>query len=148
MVVAVNLPNMNRSFTDENGNITREWWYYLQQLRERTGGSTDIVAGGVNTGDIKGFGGTASPAGWLLCDGSAVSRDDFSDLFSVIGTKFGAGNGTTTFNVPDGEGRMLVGSGGNFAIGGEGGLEEVALSEANNGLHIHGIDDPGHQHGA
>lgn len=147
-MVTVPLPNANRSFVDENGMITREWWRYLNQLRERTGGNVDIVSGGVNTGDIKGFGGTTAPGGWLLCDGSAVSRDDFSALFSVIGTDFGVGNGTTTFNIPDGEGRMLVGSGGNFSIGGEGGLEEVSLTEPETGPHTHDIDDPGHQHGA
>lgn len=147
-MVNISQPNINRKFVDDDGFITREWWYFLQQTRERTGGNTDIVAGGVNTGDIKGFGGSTAPAGWLLCDGSAVSRTDFSALFSVIGTDFGVGNGTTTFNIPDGEGRMLVGSGGNFSIGDKGGLEEVSLTETENGPHTHDINDPGHQHGA
>ena len=47
------------------------------------------------------FGGTVIPTGWLLCDGRAVSRTDFADLFAVIGTAYGSGDGSTTFNIPD-----------------------------------------------
>ena len=52
-------------------------------------------------GAIFPFGGTSAPSGYLLCDGSAVSRSDYAALFAVIGTSFGAGDGSTTFNVPD-----------------------------------------------
>ena len=52
-------------------------------------------------GAIFPFGGTSAPSGYLMCDGSAVSRTDYSALFAVIGTSFGAGDGSTTFNVPD-----------------------------------------------
>ena len=45
--------------------------------------------------------------GWILCDGSAVSRTDYSDLFEAIGTQYGEGDGTTTFNVPNLSGRFL-----------------------------------------
>lgn len=55
----------------------------------------------VPKGLIVPFGGTTAPTGWLLCDGSAVSRDTYSELFAVIGTNYGAGDGTTTFNLPD-----------------------------------------------
>lgn len=47
------------------------------------------------------FGGTAIPTGWLLCNGQAVSRTDYAELFKVIGTAYGSGNGSTTFNIPD-----------------------------------------------
>lgn len=50
-----------------------------------------------------------SPLGFLKCDGSAVSRTDFSRLFSVIGTTYGTGNGSTTFNLPDLRGEFLRG---------------------------------------
>ena len=50
-----------------------------------------------------------SPLGFLKCDGSAISRTDFSRLFSVIGTTYGAGNGSTTFNLPDLRGEFLRG---------------------------------------
>jgi microcystin-dependent protein len=52
-------------------------------------------------GIITMYGATAAPSGYLNCDGSAVSRGTFAALFSIIGTTFGAGNGTTTFNLPD-----------------------------------------------
>ncbi len=51
---------------------------------------------------------TTAPAGYLLADGSAVSRTTYANLFAVIGTTYGAGNGSTTFNVPDTRGRVAV----------------------------------------
>jgi len=56
------------------------------------------------------YGGSVLPAGrWLWCDGQAVSRTTYSDLFSVCGTVFGSGDGSTTFNVPDMRGRTWIG---------------------------------------
>ena len=52
-------------------------------------------------GMIVPYGGNSAPTGWLMCDGSAVSRDTYSELFNVIGTAFGNGDGSTTFNLPD-----------------------------------------------
>lgn len=52
-------------------------------------------------GTINAFGGTTAPDGWLLCQGQAVSRTAYADLFAVIGTAFGEGDGSTTFNLPD-----------------------------------------------
>lgn len=52
-------------------------------------------------GVIQMFAGTSAPAGYLLCDGAAVSRSTYSALFAVVGTSFGAGNGSTTFNLPN-----------------------------------------------
>jgi len=60
-------------------------------------------------GAIVAYGGSAAPSGWLLCDGAAVSRTTFSALFAVCGTQFGAGDGSTTFNVPNLKGRVVVG---------------------------------------
>ena len=60
-------------------------------------------------GAIIGFGGSVAPAGFLLCDGSAVSRTTYSDLFAVIGETYGSGNGSTTFNLPDLKGNVPVG---------------------------------------
>lgn len=57
----------------------------------------------------------SSLSGFLLCNGQAVSRTDYADLFKIIGTNFGAGNGSTTFNVPDYRGKFLRGLGGNSA---------------------------------
>lgn len=72
----------------------------------QTDGSLVRVAGGTLYADapigaIQSYGGEIAPAGWLICDGSAVSRTDYEDLFNVIGTAFGTGDGSTTFNLPD-----------------------------------------------
>lgn len=56
--------------------------------------------GTVAAGFISDFGGANAPAGWLVCDGQAVSRTTYADLFAAIGTTWGAGDGSTTFNVP------------------------------------------------
>lgn len=69
-------------------------------------GSLSRVAGGIlyadaPIGTISPFGGSAIPSGYLLCNGQAVSRTTYAELFLVIGTAFGTGNGSTTFNVPD-----------------------------------------------
>jgi microcystin-dependent protein len=67
-------------------------------------------------GTIVMFAGANPPPGWLLCDGSAVSRFDNAALFSVIGTTYGIGNGTTTFNLPDLRGRFPLGQGTGTAL--------------------------------
>lgn len=66
----------------------------------------------VPPGTIVAFGGSTAPPGWLLCDGSSVSRATYANLFSTVGTSFGTGDGTTTFNLPDLRRRVIVGSGG------------------------------------
>jgi microcystin-dependent protein len=64
---------------------------------------------GLPVGLIVGYGGASAPSGWLLCDGSAVSRVTYKDLFDAIGTTWGVGDGATTFNLPDGRGKALLG---------------------------------------
>lgn len=63
----------------------------------------------VPTGTILAYGGTSAPSGYLLCDGSAVSRSTYAALFAVIATAYGAGDGSTTFNVPNMVGRFAFG---------------------------------------
>lgn len=58
---------------------------------------------------IHAYGGSTAPTGWLICDGSAVSRTTYAALFAIIGTTYGAGNGSTTFNLPDLRGKIPVG---------------------------------------
>lgn len=58
------------------------------------------------SGSLVDFAGTSAPAGWLMCDGSAVSRTTYADLFLAIGTAYGSGDGSTTFNLPDFRGRF------------------------------------------
>lgn len=61
------------------------------------------------SGDLKFTGRAAAPTGWLMCEGQAVSRATYAALFAAIGTAFGAGDGVTTFNVPDMRGRLPMG---------------------------------------
>lgn len=67
------------------------------------------LPGGLPAGSILPWAGATAPVNWLLCDGSAVSRTTYASLFSVVGTTYGAGNGTSTFNLPDLRGRVPVG---------------------------------------
>ena len=75
----------------------------------------DPVGGGSATGDtlpissIMPYPKATPPENWLICDGSAISRTDYSELFNVIGTEFGEGDGSTTFNLPNIKGRTIVG---------------------------------------
>jgi microcystin-dependent protein len=62
-------------------------------------------------GSIKMHGAATAPTGWLLCDGSAISRTVYADLFDIISTTFGVGDGSTTFNVPDFRGVFPRGAG-------------------------------------
>lgn len=60
----------------------------------------------IPVGVIQTYAGTSAPSGWLLCDGSAVSRSTYSALFTLIGTSYGVGNGSTTFNLPNPDGNV------------------------------------------
>lgn len=76
--------------------------------------STDLATVGqlqsaAPIGAVISFAGSAAPSGWLFCAGQAISRTQYSSLFSVIGTAYGSGNGSTTFNLPDLRGRVEVG---------------------------------------
>ncbi len=73
------------------------------------------VNNGLKVGDVKISLQAANHDNWLLCNGQEISRADYPDLFKAIGINFGAGNGTTTFNVPNYQGKFLRGLGGNSA---------------------------------
>jgi len=61
------------------------------------------------TGTIQMYAGLIAPSGYLICDGSAVSREIYKNLFDVIGTIYGVGNGSTTFSIPNFKGMVPVG---------------------------------------
>jgi microcystin-dependent protein len=111
-------------------------------------------------GAILPYAGATAPSGFLLCDGSAVSRTEYAALFAVCGTTFGAGDGSTTFNVPDLRGRVPVGVDGsagrlsaNDALGNTAGAETHALSSAELAAHTHAVgtfavgNEAAHTHG-
>ena len=84
--------SVNGTTADANGNVT-------------------IQAGGsVPVGTIIAYGGVSAPQGYLICNGGAISRTQYSALYGVIGTRFGAGNGSSTFNIPNMHHRFLEGT--------------------------------------
>lgn len=132
--------------------------------------------GAVPTGTIQAFAGATVPDGWFLCNGQAISRTTYWQLFRAIGTTYGTGDGSTTFNVPDLRGRALFGldnMGGSDAgrisvantLGTTDGAETFNLVEGNvpshthtinhahtgstasSSAHTHSVTDPGHAHG-
>jgi microcystin-dependent protein len=98
-------------------------------------------------GSVQPWLGASVPSGWLVCTGQAVSRSTYSGLFSVISTRFGVGDGSTTFNVPDLQGYQVVGSG--SALGnvdntatfrkGTNSSEEVAAHSPSAANHSHSL---------
>ena len=84
---------------------------------------------------------TSAPSGYLNCDGSAVSRSTYSALFSLFGTTFGSGDGSTTFNLPNYTNRMPYGT----TIGATGGsADAVVVSHTHTATST--VTDPGHVH--
>ena len=102
-------------------------------------------------GDIKYSCKSVDHDGWLKCTGSAISRSDYADLFTSIGTAFGSGDGTTTFNLPDARGRVLgaIGTGAGLtarSLGDTVGEETHTQTVTEMPSHNHGVTDPGHNH--
>lgn len=109
------------------------------------------VAAAVPSGTVLPFAGSAAPSGYLLCDGSPVSRSTYSALFNAIGTAFGAGDGSTTFNLPDSRGRAPIGAGTGSGLtartlGASGGEENHTITTGEMPSHNHSASDSGHGH--
>jgi microcystin-dependent protein len=87
---------------------------------------------------------SVAPSGWMLCNGTAISRTTYADLFTAIGTTYGVGDGTTTFNIPDLRGRVPVGTDSSQtefdALGETGGAKTHTLTEAQLPSHTHSIN--------
>ena len=89
----------------------------------------------------------ADPTKWKICDGSAISRTTYATLFALIGTSFGSGDGSTTFNIPDLRGRSVVGKKSTSSIGNSDGLSEAnrSMSHTHSGApHTHDLSNHTH----
>lgn len=95
-------------------------------------------------GIISLYAGAVAPSGYLVCDGSAVSRAAYSTLFEAIGTTYGSGDGSTTFNLPDLSGRVAIGASSSHAIGTSGGEETHELADGELSAHTHEVPAHGH----
>lgn len=95
----------------------------------------EIKAQIVPSGVIKAFAGNTAPDGWLICNGQAVSRSEYAALFAVIGTTYGAGDKSTTFNVPNLQGKMIIGADSTYTLGKTGGS-----ATAHAQIHVNGDD--------
>lgn len=116
-------------------------------------------------GDLKVSATLSPPTGWLMCNGQAISRSVYADLFAAIGVVYGGGNGSTTFNVPNFVDTVPVGASPSKPRGARGGAETVLLNDLQSGVnrnggtgwqssdHSHhvaggtGHDSPDHDHG-
>ena len=107
---------------------------------------------GIPTATIVPWSSASVPTGFLKCAGAAVSRSTYSALFAIVGTTYGAGDGSSTFNVPDLQDNTPVGESGSKALGSTGGANTVSstgnvggstanatLSEAQLASHDHGL---------
>lgn len=127
--------------------ISIPWYRFFISLWTRTGGGTG--AAGVSTGSMFVWPGelTNIPNGALLCNGQAVSRSQFSDLFGIIGVTYGAGDGFTTFNLPNVQDKVVIGASGTKPVGSSGGNNSIVLQESQLPEITPVVDDPGHAHG-
>lgn len=102
-----------------------------------------ITVGGAEVGSFRQFATATLPAGWLTCDGAAVSRTTYARLFAAIGTTFGSGDGSTTFNLPNLKGKVLAGYDAGQtefnAIGKTGGAKTHTLTAAQMPSHTHDL---------
>jgi microcystin-dependent protein len=97
-------------------------------------------------GIIAPYSGDTTPSGWLVCNGAAISRTTYAALFAAIGTKYGPGDGSTTFNLPESRGEFW-----RFADLGRGvdpGRTNGSWQGQEIQSHSHGVNDPGHAHSA
>jgi microcystin-dependent protein len=109
----------------------------------------------ISSGSIQMFAGSTAPNGWLICNGDAVSRSAYNNLFKVIGTTYGVGNSNTTFTLPDMRGRCPIGVGTGASLtartlGSNVGAETATLAQVNLPSHTHattvGTQSANHTH--
>ncbi|MEL7603169.1 MAG: tail fiber protein [Bacillota bacterium] len=116
------------------------------QTATAAGGTADGTAGETTamtrmTGEMLLWPGAAAPEGWLLCDGAEVSRTEQAALFAVIGTAYGSGDGSATFNLPNLKGRVAAGR-----DSGDASFETMGLSGGEKAHTLTADEMPGHTH--
>jgi microcystin-dependent protein len=102
----------SKNITSTTATVTQAELQYLAGVTAALQAQLTSI---VPVGTVLPYAGTSAPSGYLLCDGSTVSRTTYSALYSVIGTAFGSGNGSTTFHIPDLRGRFIRGRDGGSA---------------------------------
>lgn len=117
----------------DSAGLSYFWSKVKDYVDAHSGGGSSAPAGTVSM-----FGGSSAPSGWLLCQGQAVSRTTYADLFAVIGTTYGSGNGSTTFNLPNLQGKFALGKSSSYALGSTGGAATVTLTTDQIPAHTHG----------
>jgi microcystin-dependent protein len=139
----------NKTISLSNNTVTGTTAEFNTALTDGNFATVAFVQETLPAGSIIASAATSTPTGWLLCDGSAVSRTTYSSLFSAISTTYGSGNGTTTFNLPNLKGRIIVGldaSQTEFDTLGETGGSKAHThtnsSTGTAGAHTHAIDPP------
>lgn len=137
-----NLTNVADAIREKSNSTDTYTIIEMADAIKRIAGGED----GLPIGVIMAYGNETPPNNWLLCDGREVSRTEYADLFAVIGTRYGAGDGSTTFNLPNKKGKVSVGldtSDSDFSsIGKKGGEKKHTLTENEMPQHNHSINDP------
>ena len=114
-------------------------------LWEKAGSQGGILPAGM----VMGWATATAPIGWLICNGAAIDRTLYAELFAVIGTTYGNGDGLTTFNLPNLAGKVMRGSAlVTYPLGASGGADSITLNSNQIPVHTHpvSITDPGHAH--
>jgi microcystin-dependent protein len=150
-----NLPLVNDPIdADLWGGQLNANWTSIDSLLKTASDKAAAAVDYVDVGDLKVTARSTAPSKWLLCQGQAISRATYSDLFTAIGTTYGAGDGSTTFNVPDTGGRVVAGKEAvatrltSGVSGVDGGTLGAAGGDQNMHQHTHTITDGGHTHTA
>jgi microcystin-dependent protein len=96
-----------------------------------------VQVNGTPTGGLMLWPTASPPANWLICNGAAVSRATYATLFAVVSTTFGAGDGSTTFNLPNYTDRVPIGAGSAYAVNAQGGSATTTLTTTELPAHTH-----------